>query len=144
MRHLSVRPLHRLALTVVCLAFTGLSVTAHAADESPAPSADGVININTANVEQLRLLPRVGEEKAERIIAHREKTPFKTVQEIARVRGIGLKTMRVLKPWLTVEGPTTLKSKVRLPTKAERAASAPQPTTADKAAAERGGSSGGR
>lgn len=112
-----------LVLALACVALSGVGA-AQASDE--APSADGVININTATVEQLRLLPRVGEEKAERIIAHRDKTPFKTVHEIARVRGIGLKSMRALKPWLTVSGPTTLKTKVRLPRKGEEtAATAP-------------------
>ncbi len=92
-------------------------------DEQPvAASSEGVVNINTATIEQLRLLPRVGEEKAQRIIAHREKTPFKTVNEFARVHGIGLKTLRALKPWLTIQGPTTLKSKVRLARKARTAA----------------------
>jgi competence protein ComEA len=112
-------PLHRLLrLALVALAIAASaagSVHADTPDDTPAPpSRDGVVNINTASAEQLRLLPRIGEEKAERIIAHRTKTPFKTVHELARVRGIGLRTLRALKPWLTVSGPTTLTQKARL------------------------------
>jgi competence protein ComEA len=77
------------------------------------PSAAGVVNLNSATVDELQRLPRIGEEKALRIIAHRDKTPFKHVHELARVRGIGLKTLRKLKPYLTTSGPTTLQEKVR-------------------------------
>jgi|GEM_PF-694268 len=111
--------LRAVATALICLALLASSGAAHAegGDEPVAASAEGVVNINTATVEQLRLLPRVGEEKAGRIITHREKTPFKTVNELARVRGIGLKTLRALKPWLSVSGPTTLMKKAVLKSK---------------------------
>jgi competence protein ComEA len=125
----------RIALVALALA---TSVHAGARADTPddahtAPSRDGVVNINTASAEQLRLLPRIGEEKAARILAHRAKTPFKTVHELARVRGVGLRTLRALKPWLTVAGPTTLTQKARLsrPSKGEAtsAPAAPRPRT---------------
>ena len=116
--------LRNLIILFACVAamFVARPASAETPDDEPvAASTEGVVNINTATVDQLRLLPRVGEEKAQRIIAHREKTPFKTVNEFARVHGIGLKTLRALKPWLTIQGPTTLKSKVRLAKKARTA-----------------------
>ena len=90
----------------------------HAAAAVPAEAASGVVNINTASVEQLTFLPGIGAERASRIVDHRASKPFKTVVELARVKGIGLKTVRNLKPWLAVEGSTTL----RAPVKASRRA----------------------
>ncbi len=99
------------------------SVTSAASATMASPASDGVVNLNTATVDELQRLPRIGEEKALRIITHRERTPFKAVQELGRVRGIGLKTLRLLKPWLAVTGPTTLREKVRTPRKAAAASS---------------------
>ncbi len=45
----------------------------------------GIININTACVEELDELSGVGEATALKIIAYREVTPFKTIQELANV-----------------------------------------------------------
>lgn len=73
-----------------------------------APSASGVVNIQTANAEQLQLLPGIGPAKAEAIIAQRERQAFRRVEDILRVRGIGRATFRRLQPMITVDGPTTL------------------------------------
>lgn len=71
----------------------------------------GVINLNTATVAQLDLLPGVGEKAAKRIIAHREKTPFKRTEEILKVKGFGKKKYEKLKAHLAVSGGTTLEAK---------------------------------
>lgn len=112
-RH-SNRLLAAIAAVLFATLITATGSARAATPEAEANAAEGVVNINTATVDQLRLLPRIGEEKAKRIIAHREKTPFKTVNELARVRGIGLKTLRALKPWLTISTPTTLRTKAVL------------------------------
>ena len=70
---------------------------------------EGVANINTATARQLDLLPGVGEKAAERIIAYRSKAPFKRVEELRNVKGIGAKKLAKMKPHLAVSGPTTLK-----------------------------------
>ena len=80
-----------------------------------APSPDGVVNLNTATAEQLCWLPGIGSGKAERIVAHRADQPFKKVVELARVKGIGLKTVRQLKTYLAVTGPTTLNGPIASP-----------------------------
>lgn len=50
------------------------------------------VNINTASAAELESLNGVGAAKAQAIIAHREKNgPFKSVDELAAVKGIGLK-----------------------------------------------------
>lgn len=105
------------ALLAACvLLCVGLG-SAHA--EAP---VSGVVNINQASSEQLMLLPRVGEEKAKRIIEYRQKTPFKTALELGRVKGFGLKTLRLLKPFIRIDGPTTLAAEIT-PKDAESAAS---------------------
>ena len=69
----------------------------------------GQVNLNTAPVEQLALLPGIGLKRAARIVTYRAKRAFKRPVELARIRGIGLKTVRKLKPFLSVQGPSTLK-----------------------------------
>jgi competence protein ComEA len=60
---------------------------------TPLLAEDGTkININTASVEQLTQLKNVGVKTAERIIAYREANgPFKAIDELANVKGIGEK-----------------------------------------------------
>lgn len=61
------------------------------------------ININTAPVEQLSDLDRVGAKYAQRIIEYREKYgPFKAPEEIMNVKGIGQKTWEANKDRIVV------------------------------------------
>ncbi|MBI4160879.1 MAG: helix-hairpin-helix domain-containing protein [Acidobacteria bacterium] len=61
--------------------------------DPPDPDAAERIDINSAGVDELMELPGVGPAYAERIVAYREENgPFKTVEEIMNVRGIGEKT----------------------------------------------------
>jgi competence protein ComEA len=74
------------------------------------------VNINTASAAQLQLLPRVGPALAKRIVDFRTANgPFKTIQELARVKGIGDKTFALLQPHVAVSGETTLTVKVKAP-----------------------------
>ena len=57
-------------------------------------SSGNKININTAGPEALSTLKGIGKKKAEAIIHYRkENGPFKTVQDLVNVRGIGKKTL---------------------------------------------------
>ena len=72
-----------------------------AASQAPAP--DGKVNINTAGVDELVALPGIGKAYAERIVDYREKNgPFKRVEDILNVRGIGEKTYERIKDRLTL------------------------------------------
>ena len=54
----------------------------------------GPVNINTASAEQLTELTGVGPAKASAIVAYREQNgPFKSAEQLANVKGIGLKTV---------------------------------------------------
>ena len=68
---------------------------------------DGVVNLNTAPTEVLSLLPGVGPAKAAAIVLYRRRRPFRTVDELVRIKGIGRKMVRRLRPHLAVAGPTT-------------------------------------
>ncbi|WP_313905083.1 ComEA family DNA-binding protein [Xanthomonas prunicola] len=53
------------------------------------------VDINTASAEELdKVLMNVGRSKAEAIVEHRQANgPFKSAEELALVKGIGLKTV---------------------------------------------------
>ena len=62
-----------------------------------------VININTANKEQLMKISGVGKTKAEAIISYREKNgDFKKKEDITKVRGIGKATFEKIKDKIEV------------------------------------------
>jgi competence ComEA-like helix-hairpin-helix protein len=99
------------ALTLILLT---LSTTAMA---EATPS--GVVNINAADAAQLALLPRIGEKVAQRIVEYRnEHHGFRSVSDLANVKGIGEKTVVLLTPYVALEGQTTLTKKVAAPRKA--------------------------
>ena len=60
------------------------------------------ININTCTKEQLMSLPGIGEVLADRIIQYREKTPFKKVEDLMNVSGIGEKKFESIKDLIIV------------------------------------------
>jgi competence protein ComEA len=72
-----------------------------------AKDIDGVVNINTAEVGVLALLPGIGPAKAAQIAAYRKRRPFRTVDELVRIRGVGRRMVRRLRVHLAVSGPTT-------------------------------------
>jgi len=85
---------------------------------SPAARAEkamleGVVNLNTASPEELRLIPGVGPARVRNILAYRHAHPFRTVDELARIKGIGRKTVRHWRLHLAVGGPSTAQKVVR-------------------------------
>ena len=90
-------------VTTLILAVLFASVAAAAAGQ------EGVVNINTASAEQLTFLPRVGPALAGRIVEFRDSNgKFKATDELILVRGIGEGTYELLKPYVTIDGKTTL------------------------------------
>jgi competence protein ComEA len=75
--------------------------TAREAARAAAPH--GPVNINTASVADFDALPGIGAKTAALIVEYRTKNgPFKKVEELMNVRGIGEKNFLKLKPQLTV------------------------------------------
>jgi competence protein ComEA len=100
------------------------AATAGASDDAAPSDASGVVNIQTASVEELQRLPGIGPSKAAAIVAQRERSAFRRVEDILRVRGIGRATFRRLRPMITVSGPTTLAEEARSPRRSRAAVDA--------------------
>ena len=64
---------------------------------------DGRIDLNTATVQQLQLLPGIGPTLAQRIIDYREEHGnFTTIEELMEVNGIGEKKFEDMKPYVKI------------------------------------------
>lgn len=62
-----------------------------------------LLNINTAPAESLMMLPRVGNVISQRIIDLRQRRGrFDSVEQLLQVRGIGKKTLGLIRPYVTV------------------------------------------
>ncbi len=59
------------------------------------------VDINSAEWAELAQLPAIGETLARRIIETRQKSgPFRSPDDLRRVRGIGPKTLETIRPYL--------------------------------------------
>jgi competence protein ComEA len=62
-----------------------------------------VINLNSATVAQIASLPGIGPKTADLVVQYRVKNgPFKKIEEIMNVRGVGEKSFLKIKDRLTV------------------------------------------
>ncbi|MDL1957299.1 MAG: ComEA family DNA-binding protein [Candidatus Desulfofervidus auxilii] len=62
------------------------------------------IDINTATIEQLESLPGIGPVIAKRIIDYRKKYgPFKKIEDIMQIKGIGRKRFEKIKDLITIK-----------------------------------------
>jgi len=90
---------------VLAFALAALALTPGVARgaASPAPATSEKVNINTAGVDELVALPGIGKSYAERIVEYRQKNgPFKKIEDILNVRGIGEKTFDRIKDRLSI------------------------------------------
>lgn len=98
------------ARVLLCAILLAMSAAGSAAAAGKA--VEGTVNLNTATVETLALLPGIGPSKAESILAYRKRHPFRTVDELVRIKGIGRKMVRRLRAHLATGGPTTASATV--------------------------------
>jgi competence ComEA-like helix-hairpin-helix protein len=75
------------------------------------------VNLNTANSEELQLVPGIGPTTADKILKMRKSYgPFKSVDDLLAIRGLGPKRLEKMRKFLTVgkpaaPKPTTLPAK---------------------------------
>ena len=63
------------------------------------------LNINTATITELEILPNIGPTRAQHIVTYRESHgPFQTKEDIMQVSGIGQATYEELAPFISVDG----------------------------------------
>ncbi|KJD46717.1 ComEA family DNA-binding protein [Paenibacillus terrae] len=77
----------------------------NAVSDPVASSASGEkkVNINTATAAELMELPGVGAKKAEAILSYRNQHgPFKRVNDLDHVKGIGAKMLAKMKPYVSL------------------------------------------
>jgi len=101
-------------LSVFAIAHAGAVGAAQAPSGNSAPvrsvkgEVPASVNINTASVKELDALPGIGTKTAALIVEYRQKNgPFKKIEELMNVRGVGEKSFLKLKPQLTVAAPAT-------------------------------------
>jgi competence protein ComEA len=97
------------ALALLVAAGLALAAPGRAADE--ATELTGVVNVNTATVEELQLLPGIGESRARALIeARKQLGGFKSVEQLVEVKGIGPAALERLRPFVSVSGKTTARA----------------------------------
>ena len=80
----------------------GLNSSESSTENDSKPHTE-IININTAEKQNLVKLPKIGTVTAERIIRFRDDYgPFKSIDDLLKVKGIGPKTLEKLKPQITL------------------------------------------
>ena len=87
------------------LAVVGLAIVLLVSAPQPRQLEEGsrIVNINSASAVELESLPGIGPSLAQLIIAGR---PYRKVDEIEKVVGIGPRQVEQLRPLLTVSGAT--------------------------------------
>jgi competence protein ComEA len=71
----------------------------------------GVVNINTATLDELQLLPGIGEARAKAMLEERKRRGgFQKVEDLLEVKGIGESGLAKLRPHVTLEGKTTARA----------------------------------
>lgn len=100
-----------LTLAVVAAAIAASPAIVSAQDKPAATSKSAAkpaasttpVNINTASASDFEGLPGIGPAMAARIVEYRQKNgPFKKIEDLMNVRGLGEKNFLKLKPQLTL------------------------------------------
>lgn len=92
---------------LACLAAHPFAQQAEPSAKAEARSAKAalVVNVNTASATELEQVPGIGPKVAARIVDYRtKKGPFRKLEELMNVQGIGEKSFLKLRTQLTIAG----------------------------------------
>jgi competence protein ComEA len=118
-----------LAVLIGLLALRGYGGSLGARPTEPVPAAD-LIDLNTADQKELAQVPGVGPKMAEAIVDHRRAHgPFKSVDELRTVRGVGPITFDRVRNQFRVSSPPPV-AVVEVPASPQPPALAPAPAPA--------------
>lgn len=107
MKFLKLLPVALAMLTMSAVPTVRAENAARPVTEQAAKSP-GVVNINEASPEQLERLPGIGPSRAQAIVNFRKTHPFKKIEDLQRIKGLGKKTWNRLRPMIALSGPTTI------------------------------------
>ena len=95
-----------LVLVAALACIISSSLAAQRAGKPPVTATEastGPINLNSATAAQIAVLPGIGPKTADLVVQYRQKNgPFKKIEEIMNVKGIGEKSFLRIKDCLTV------------------------------------------
>lgn len=95
-----------LLMTIQWVRLSGWGMQPVEIERHPARMYDYKINVNTATWVEWTQLEGIGETLAPKIVADRERNgPFRDIEDVRRVPGIGVKTLEKIRPWLSVTDP---------------------------------------
>jgi competence protein ComEA len=100
-----MKSFRRTTTWLVIAAFAAVAVLAVATPATGAAAEEKAakVNLNSASAEELTTLPGIGPAYARRIIEYREKNgPFKRVEDLLNVQGIGDKTLERIRDKVSV------------------------------------------
>ena len=80
-----------------------LLVTTHHTPLTRHEKGSLLVNVNTATIEELQTLPGIGPARARLIVANR---PYQSVDDLAKLQGIGSKLTNDLRPLIKIDGNT--------------------------------------
>jgi len=90
-------------IVVLAAALLGAGSFVQAAQAKPAAAPAVAVDINTASAEELASVPGIGQSLAGRIVELRDKEgPFRRVEDLLKVKGIGEKSFEKLRPYVKV------------------------------------------
>ena len=89
---------------VCCMGFiVAQPVLAANSDGAKSSAVETMLNVNEADQAALMALPGIGKVTAERIVSFRtENGPFKSVDELILVKGIGKKVLEKIRPHVMI------------------------------------------
>ena len=99
MARMNRRQLLACATALTCLAIVGPA----SADKQKFPERSLSVNVNSATVDELMSLPGIGEKLASEIVRRR---PYKRVEDLLRVKGIGEFKLGEIRPYVRLKGKT--------------------------------------